>query len=108
MPLPLVSPSAPGDLQRSVDYYTGVLGMALLNRERDVVRMGVGATGQPLVVLREQRGIAPAPRAGRFGLFHFAVLLPDRPSNRKRASHTGRKKLIVNDIVVNDSSGCRW
>ena len=27
------------------------------------------------------------------------------PSNRRRASHTGRKKLMVSDIVVNDSSG---
>ena len=75
------------DLQRSVDYYAGVLGMALLNREGDVVWMGVGATGRPLVVLREQRGIAAAPRAGRFGLFHFAVLLPDRPSLGRFAAH---------------------
>lgn len=76
------------DLQRSVEYYSDVLGMALLDRERDVVRLGPGGSGQqPLVVLREKRGIAPAPRTGRFGLFHFAVLLPERPSLGRFAAH---------------------
>jgi catechol 2,3-dioxygenase len=75
------------DVQRSVEYYSDVLGMALLDRERDVVRLGVGATGQPLVILREKGGITRAPRAGRFGLFHFAVLLPDRPSLGRFAAH---------------------
>src|SRR5687767_6976324 len=67
------------DLQRSVDYYSNVLGMALLEREGTVARMGVAGSGRQLAVLREKPGIARAPRAGRFGLYHFAVLLPDRP-----------------------------
>jgi catechol 2,3-dioxygenase len=75
------------DLQRSVDYYSDVLGMAMLHREHDVARLGVRATGQQLAVLQEKRGIAKAPRAGRFGLYHFAVLLPDRPSLGKFAAH---------------------
>ena len=76
-----------GDLHRSVEYYTGVLGMTLLDREPDAVRLGAGTRGRPLVTLREKRGVARAPRAGRFGLYHFAVLLPDRPSLGRFAAH---------------------
>jgi catechol 2,3-dioxygenase len=75
------------DLQRSVEYYSDVLGMAMLHRQHNVARLGVRATGQQLAVLQEERGIAKAPRAGRFGLYHFAVLLPDRPSLGKFAAH---------------------
>jgi catechol 2,3-dioxygenase len=75
------------DLQRSVEYYSDVLGMAVLDRRDTVARLGVGATGQPLAVLQEKRGIGRAPRAGRFGLYHFAVLLPDRPSLGRFAAH---------------------
>jgi catechol 2,3-dioxygenase len=75
------------DLQRSVRYYTDVLGMAVLERQDNAARLGVDATGQQLVILQEKRGITHAPRAGRFGLFHFAVLLPDRPSLGRFAAH---------------------
>ena len=75
------------NLQRSVQYYADVLGMAVLDRKGDVARLGVGSTGKQLAVLREKPGIAPAPRAGRFGLFHFAVRLPDRPSLGRFAAH---------------------
>ena len=75
------------DVQRSVEYYSNVLGMTLLDREDNLARLGIAGTGQPLAVLREKPGIAPAPRAGRFGLFHFAVLLPDRRSLGRFAAH---------------------
>ena len=75
------------DLQRSVEYYSDVLGMAVLDRRDNVARLGVRATGRQLAVLQEKRGIARAPRAGRFGLYHFAVLLPDRPSLGRFAGH---------------------
>lgn len=75
------------DLQRSVEYYSTVLGMTVLDREAKFARLGVGGTGEQLAVLREKPGIARAPRAGRFGLYHFAVLLPDRPSLGRFAAH---------------------
>jgi catechol 2,3-dioxygenase len=75
------------DLQRSVDYYSNVLGLAVLERQDKVARLGVRASGRPLVIVRERRGLLPAPRAGRFGLYHFAVLLPDRPSLGSFAAH---------------------
>lgn len=75
------------DLQRSVEYYSNVLGMALLDREGKLARLGIAGTGEQLAVLREKPGIARAPRTGRFGLYHFAVLLPDRRSLGRFAAH---------------------
>ena len=75
------------NLQRSIEYYSSVLGMAVLAREDNLAQLGVAGTGQQLLVLREKPGISSAPRTGRFGLFHFAVLLPDRPSLGRFATH---------------------
>jgi catechol 2,3-dioxygenase len=74
------------DLRRSVDYYQRVLGMSVL--ERDADRASLGArTGVALVHLVEKRGVAPVPRRGRFGLYHFALLLPDRAALGRFAAH---------------------
>lgn len=74
------------DLQRSVEYYRAVLGMDVL--QEGAGRTSLGARGAASVVhLVEERGVAPAPRRGRFGLFHFAVLLPDRVALGRFAAH---------------------
>ena len=65
------------DLARSVDYYTGTLGLTVSSESSAAASLGVPGA-PPLVHLRERRGIARAPRGGRFGLFHFAILLPER------------------------------
>ena len=64
------------DLQRSVEYHPDALGMSVLDRQDNVARLGVGATGQQLTALQGETGVLRRPRAGRFGLYHFAVLLP--------------------------------
>ncbi|HUH12783.1 MAG TPA: VOC family protein, partial [Longimicrobiales bacterium] len=46
-----------------------------------------GPDGPVLVELREQPGVSPPPRAGRLGLYHFAVLLPDRATLGRLARH---------------------
>ena len=79
-----------GDLERSLDYYQEVLGLGLF--ERDATRALLGS-GAPLVELRERHGARPAPRRGRTGLFHFAVLLPDRPSLGRFVRHLGELDL---------------
>ena len=75
------------DLSRSIDYYGEVLGLHELERAADRASLGVAATARPLVHLVEKRGVTPVPRRGRFGLFHFAVLLPDRAALGRFASH---------------------
>jgi catechol 2,3-dioxygenase len=66
------------DLGRSVDYYTEVIGLDVLDRRRGQASLGAAGEAVVLVELRERRGAAPVPRGRRFGLFHFALLLPGR------------------------------
>jgi catechol 2,3-dioxygenase len=40
-------------------------------------------------VLHEQPGLQPSARRGHLGLFHFAILLPDRPSLGRFVRHLG-------------------
>ena len=72
------------DLERSLDFYRAGLGLVELGRERGAATLGVGT--RPLVELREGAGLRPAGR-GRLGLFHFAILLPDRPSLGRFVRH---------------------
>jgi catechol 2,3-dioxygenase len=72
------------DLERSLAFYRTVLGLAELGRERGRALLGAGS--RPLVELRERPGARPSGR-GRLGLFHFAILLPDRPSLGRFVRH---------------------
>ena len=78
------------DLGRSLDYYERVLGLRLLERrDGDDAGATLAAFGDdaPLVVLREQRGVAPVPQQGLLGLYHFAILLPDRAALGRFVAH---------------------
>ena len=44
---------------------------------RDVTMLGPHGDDRPLVTLQTSPGITPA-RPGAFGLYHFAILLPER------------------------------
>jgi catechol 2,3-dioxygenase len=75
------------DLARSLAYYTTILGLRVLSRGDSVVVLGPQASAQPLVELHERRGIRPVPRQGLLGLYHFAILLPDRESLGRFVTH---------------------
>ena len=66
------------DLDRSLDYYTGPIGLAVLARTDTEATLGVGE--RPLLLLRAQPGAEEWPRGGGSytGLYHFALLLPTR------------------------------
>lgn len=65
------------DLDRSVKWYVQVLGLGVLSRGTSGATLG--APGDPpLVTLSERPGALPMRRRGQLGLFHFAILLPDR------------------------------
>ena len=74
------------DLGRSLSFYQDVLGLRLLEQTSSGARLG-GQDGRPLVELREQRGARPAPHRGALGLFHFAILLPDRAALGRFVRH---------------------
>ena len=65
------------DLNRSLNFYTEVLGLQVHQREGNRARLGVG--DEDLLVLTGSPGAKPRPR-NTTGLYHFAILLPDRAS----------------------------
>ena len=77
------------DLSRSLDYYRQVLGLRLLERTPATALLGTADGETPLVELRERKGAARAPGQGRLGLYHFAILLPDRAALGRFVAHLG-------------------
>jgi len=77
------------NLARSLAYYEGTLGMRVLRRDASSALLGPHGADTPLVELHERAGVRPVPHRGRTGLYHFAILLPDRPSLGRFASHLG-------------------
>ncbi len=83
------------DLARSLAFYEGVLGLHVRARSAGRISLGTPAAppggaagdGRELVELRERPGARPVPRRGRLGLYHSAVLLPDRPTLGRFARH---------------------
>lgn len=62
------------DLDRAIRFYTEVIGLTV--RERDGSEAALGAGGEDLVVLHEDRAARPAGHQA--GLYHFALLFPTR------------------------------
>ena len=75
------------DLGRSVAYYQDVIGFRVLNRSGHVATLGPHDDDTPLLELHERRGANAVPRRGLLGLYHFAILLPDRQSLGRFLQH---------------------
>ena len=78
------------DLTRSLAYYEGVIGLRSLKRRDGIAVLGASDGDRPVVELHERPGARPVPRRGRLGLYHFAILLPDRPSLGRFVAHLSR------------------
>src|SRR5689334_9263798 len=76
-------------LDRSIAYYERVLGLAVIERAGATATLGARGSHDVIVELRERPGANPVPRRGRIGLYHFAVLLPDRASLARFVAHLG-------------------
>lgn len=75
------------DLARSVAYYGEVIGLRVLDTAAGSTTLGAHGDDRALIVLHEQRGAAPVPRRGRLGLYHVAILLPDRAALGRFLGH---------------------
>ncbi len=75
------------DLHRSLAYYRDVVGLRVVDTSPEVATLGAPASDAALVTLTAVSGTRPVPRRGRFGLFHFAILLPDRASLGRFVAH---------------------
>jgi catechol 2,3-dioxygenase len=96
------------DLERSLAFYGPVLGLELLDRSGAEARLGA-PDARPLVELRERAGARPVPPRGRNGLFHFAILLPDRGSLGRFLPHLAAVGASVGlaDHLVSEASYLR-
>ena len=74
------------ELGRSVSYYGQAVGLELLDRGAGEARLGVA--DRTLLVLTEEAGALPA--AGHTGLYHFALLLPEREDLARWLAHAAR------------------
>ena len=93
------------DLGRSVAYYERVLGLGTLERDRRSATLGAQDDPTPLVRIRERPGATPVPRASRLGLYHFAVLLPDRAALGRFAGHIASQgeRVGMSDHLVSEA-----
>lgn len=102
-----------GDLERSLGFYQGVLGFELRSSEGGRAVLGARGGASPLVELHERAGAAPVPPTGRLGLYHFAILLPDRASLGRFVAHlsglgvrAGASHHLVSEaLYLNDPDG---
>ena len=74
-------------LDRSLEYYERFLGFHVIDRDSARARLGAHGSSTPIVELHTRPGVTPAPRRPTMGLYHFAILLPDRPSLGKFVRH---------------------
>ena len=76
-----------GDLRRSLAYYQEVLGLAVQSEATGRAVLSAQGDVRPLVILEERRDARPLTRRGNLGLYHFAILVPDRPSLGRFIAH---------------------
>jgi catechol 2,3-dioxygenase len=93
------------DLARSLAYYERVIGLRALRNRDGVAVLGATAEDQPILELHELPGARPAPRPGRLGLYHFAILLPDRASLGRFAGHLAQIAAVAgsSDHLVSEA-----
>jgi catechol 2,3-dioxygenase len=89
------------DLDRSLAYWQDAIGLRVLSRDDGSADLGVDT---PLVRFVEEPGARPAQ--GFTGLFHVALLVPDRASLGRFLAHAGRDQIPLtglSDHVVSEA-----
>src|SRR5438105_736990 len=99
MPLPAETSMGPvhltvSDLHRSLDYYRSVVGLDML--EQGAGRASLGADSTELLGLVEEADAEPSD--GYTGLYHFALLVPDRPSLARWLAHAVRERVPLTGL----------
>ena len=82
------------DLSRSIEYYQRSIGLRLIDRVDG--RAVLGAGGRTLLVLVEEAGARPA--RGYTGLYHFALLLPERADLARWLAHAARDQVPLTGL----------
>ena len=82
------------NLQRSLSYYEQVLGLRRHAVTDDSAVLSAHGDERPLVILHTRPGVERA-RRGVFGLYHFAILLPERGALGRFATHLASLEVRV-------------
>ena len=82
------------DLDRWVGFYRDAVGLELLGRDDGTASFGAG--GRELVVGVEEPGARPA--VGYTGLYHVALLLPQRADLARWLAHAGRDRVPLTGL----------
>lgn len=80
------------DLARSLEYYQRVIGLHAERIADDSAVLTARGDNRPLVILRTRPGVTRG-RRGAFGLYHFALLLPDRAALGRFAAHLSAQNI---------------
>lgn len=78
------------ELGRSLEWYGRVLGFEARPEGEGVALLTPVGDATPLVELRERKGAIPVRPGGRLGLYHYAILLPDRAALGRFVGHLAR------------------
>jgi catechol 2,3-dioxygenase len=87
------------DLDRSLAYWQEAIGLRVLSRQNGTAELGAGT---PLLRFVEEPGVRPAD--GFTGLFHVALLVPDRPSLGRFLAHAARDEIRLEGLSDHDVS----
>jgi catechol 2,3-dioxygenase len=82
------------DLAQSLIYYQQVLGLRCVSRTPNSASLAA-ETGSPLLHLDTRRGVRTTPQGERLGLYHFALLVPDRPALGRFLTHLRDSRIPV-------------
>jgi catechol 2,3-dioxygenase len=82
------------DLDRSLAYYETQIGLQVHGRDDGRAQLGTG--GEDLLVLTEEPGAKPAD--GYSGLFHFALLVPERIDLARWLAHAARDRVSLTGL----------
>lgn len=85
---------AVSDLERSLSFYGAAVGLEPTERARDT--LSLGRDGRTLLVLVEERGARPA--RGYTGLYHFALLVPERVDLARWLAHAARDRVPLQGL----------
>ena len=94
------------DIDRSIAYYENIIGFRVLSRVGTTVMLTPQGDDRVIVELHEKPSAKPVSRRGQIGLYHFAILLPNRVSLGRfirhlatEGEHAGMSDHFVSEAV---------
>lgn len=81
------------NVKRSLAFYTDVLQLKIVKAEGNVVVLG-NENGTPLLIIEENESALPKQRS-RTGLYHFAILVPNRQELANVLLHLVQKEYLL-------------